>query len=142
MNPLKPFVQQSRLPLSTSAFLTHSFRVWAAQPIFAEIDMTACRREACRPSLSRTNRTVRSRTSGENLFVVLRVMLHPTQELEPPANPARFKGIHGQVFIPFRLRCIRWMSASRPLRSIAGSGGQPGMCRSTGTTASMPPATA
>ena len=28
--------------------------------------------------------------SGENLFVVLLMMLHPTQELEPPANPARF----------------------------------------------------
>jgi len=24
------------------------------------------------------------------LFVVLLMMLHPTQELEPPANPARF----------------------------------------------------
>ncbi|SIS78693.1 hypothetical protein SAMN05878426_1041, partial [Phaeovulum vinaykumarii] len=32
-----------------------------------------------------------SRTSGENLFVVLLMMLHPTQELEPPAKPARFK---------------------------------------------------
>src|SRR5690606_4005984 len=41
-------------------------------------------------SLSRTSRTARSRTSGENLFVVLLMMLHPTQELEPPANPARF----------------------------------------------------
>jgi len=27
------------------------------------------------------------------LFVVLLMMLHPTQELEPPANPARFKYI-------------------------------------------------
>ena len=27
---------------------------------------------------------------GENLFVVLLMMLHPTQELESPANPARF----------------------------------------------------
>jgi len=33
------------------------------------------------------------RTSGENLFVVLLMMLHPTQELEPPANPARFSGV-------------------------------------------------
>ncbi|XQZ47624.1 hypothetical protein E2977_00215 (plasmid) [Paracoccus yeei] len=40
----------------------------------------------------RTNRTARSRTSGENLFVVLLMMLHLTQELEPPANPARFRG--------------------------------------------------
>ncbi|WP_233557135.1 hypothetical protein, partial [Gemmobacter lutimaris] len=43
------------------------------------------------PSLSRTKRTARSRTSGENLFVVLLMMLHPTQKLEPPANPARFR---------------------------------------------------
>lgn len=79
----------ARLPLSTSAFLTHSFRVCPEQPIFAEIDRIACQREPCCPSLSRTNRTARSRTSGENLFVVLFMMLHPTQELEPPANPAR-----------------------------------------------------
>jgi hypothetical protein len=41
--------------------------------------------------LSKTKRTARSRTSGENLFVVLLMMLHPTQKLEPPANPARFR---------------------------------------------------
>jgi hypothetical protein len=41
-------------------------------------------------SLSRTSRTARSRTSGETLFLVLLMMLHPTQKLEPPANPARF----------------------------------------------------
>jgi hypothetical protein len=29
------------------------------------------------------------------LFVVLLMMLHPTQELEPPANPARFISIIG-----------------------------------------------
>ncbi len=37
----------ARVPLSTSAFLTHSFRVWAEQPIFAEIDMITCQREPC-----------------------------------------------------------------------------------------------
>ncbi|CAN7604898.1 LysR family substrate-binding domain-containing protein [Brucella pseudogrignonensis] len=35
------------------------------------------------------------------MFVVLLMMLHPTQELEPPANPARFSalriGVHGIV---------------------------------------------
>ena len=36
-----------RLPLSTSAFLTQSFRVCGAQPIFAEIDITACQRDTC-----------------------------------------------------------------------------------------------
>lgn len=48
-------------------------------------------REPCRPSLSKTSRTARSRTSGENLSVVLHMMLHPTQGLEPPANPAQFR---------------------------------------------------
>jgi IstB-like ATP binding protein len=86
-----------RLPLSTSAFLTQSFRVCGAQPIFAEIDMTACQRDPCWPSLSRTSRTARSRTSAENLFVVLLMMLHPTQELEPPANPARFMATAGDT---------------------------------------------
>jgi len=35
--------------------------------------------------------TARPRTSGENLFVVLLVMAPPSQELEPPTNPRRFK---------------------------------------------------
>ncbi|WP_212743781.1 Swt1 family HEPN domain-containing protein, partial [Caulobacter sp. 3R27C2-B] len=36
-------------------------------------------------------RTARSRTSGENLFVVLLLIVAPiSQELGPPANPARF----------------------------------------------------
>jgi hypothetical protein len=52
--------------------------------------MTACQRDQYWPSLSNTSRTERSRTSGGNLFVVLLMMLHPTQELEPPADPARF----------------------------------------------------
>ncbi len=34
--------------------------------------------------------TARSRTSGENLFVVLLIVAPLSQELEPPANPARF----------------------------------------------------
>ncbi|WP_205963871.1 hypothetical protein, partial [Pseudoruegeria sp. SK021] len=42
------------------------------------------------PAPSKTIRTARSRTSGEYLFVVLFMMLHPTHELEPPANLARF----------------------------------------------------
>ncbi|MEP4445057.1 MAG: hypothetical protein ABJ059_16665, partial [Hyphomicrobiales bacterium] len=46
--------------------------------------------DPCWLSLSRTRRTARSRTSAENLFVVLLMVLHPTQELEPPANPGRF----------------------------------------------------
>jgi hypothetical protein len=30
---------------------------------------------------------------GEDLFVVLLLMLHPAQELEPPANPERFTSL-------------------------------------------------
>src|SRR6056297_2871982 len=67
----------ARLPLSTSAFLTQSFSVFGEHPIFAAIDVIACQREPCWPSPSRTIRTARSRTSGENLFVVLIMMLHP-----------------------------------------------------------------
>ncbi|MEP2528334.1 MAG: hypothetical protein ABJH78_10160, partial [Lentilitoribacter sp.] len=39
----------------------------------------------------------RSRTSGEYLFVVLFMMLHPTHELEPPANPARFNNPFDEI---------------------------------------------
>jgi len=54
------------------------------------IDVMACQRDPCWPSVSSTSRTARSRTSGENLFVVLLMMLHLTQELGPRANPVRF----------------------------------------------------
>src|SRR5664279_3368576 len=80
--------------LMSSAFFTHSCNVCGVQPIFAEIETTAAQREACSPSWSRTIRTARVRTSGENLFVVLLVMAPPSQELEPPAIPGRFKTIH------------------------------------------------
>ncbi len=36
---------------------------------------------------------------GGNLFVVLPMMLHPAQELEPPANPERFKARSGKRWI-------------------------------------------
>ena len=42
-----------------------------------------------RPLLSNTSRIARSRASGENLFVVLVMMLH-SQKFEPPPGPARF----------------------------------------------------
>ena len=59
----------------------------------------------------RTNRTARSRTSGENLFVVLLMMLHPTQELEPPANPARFTSTSR---VPFtQHKPPRWAGSDR-----------------------------
>ena len=37
----------ARLPLSTSAFLTQSFNVFAEQPIFAAINVIACQRDPC-----------------------------------------------------------------------------------------------
>src|SRR3954462_11825221 len=37
-------------PLSTSAFLTHSFSVCAVQPILPAIDMIAAQRDECSPS--------------------------------------------------------------------------------------------
>ncbi len=49
--------------------------------------------DTCWPSWSSTIRTARSHTSGEYLLVVLIMMLHPTQELEPPANSERFNTV-------------------------------------------------
>ncbi len=63
------------------------------QHAFAYTDTMTAHRLSCCPEMSRTRRTARSRTSGEYLFAVLLMMLHPTQDLEPPANPVRFKVI-------------------------------------------------
>ncbi|MBV2150163.1 hypothetical protein KRZ98_18165, partial [Sphingobium sp. AS12] len=40
---------------------------------------------------STTIRTARSRTSGENLLVVLLITDAPSHKLEPPGNPGRFR---------------------------------------------------
>src|SRR5204862_990570 len=77
-------------PLSRSAFFSHSLSVCPVQPILAAIEMIAAHRDGCSRSRSNTSRTARSRTSGENLFVVLLVIAPPSQELEPPTNPGRF----------------------------------------------------
>jgi hypothetical protein len=37
----------ARLPASTSAFFTHSFKVCAVQPIFAATDVIAAQRDGC-----------------------------------------------------------------------------------------------
>jgi len=63
---------------------------WVTAHRDTDVVSTEDRELARAASLSNTNRTARSRTSGENLFVVLLMMLHSTQKLEPPANPARF----------------------------------------------------
>jgi len=69
------------------------WRVFGTQPIFAAIEMTEARATHAAPHYrgqSRTNRTARARTSGKNLFIVLLIMIHRTQELEPLVSPARF----------------------------------------------------
>jgi len=68
------------MPLSSSRCGNHGNRAWLSVE-----SPTGC---ATLPS--RTIRTARPRTSGENLFVVLIIVLHPAQELEPPENPERF----------------------------------------------------
>lgn len=54
------------------------------------IELIATHSEAWSTPWSRTVRTARSRTSSENLLVVLLVIAPPSQGLEPPANPRRF----------------------------------------------------
>src|SRR4029077_1672292 len=77
----------ARVPLSTSAFLTHSLSVCGVQPIFAAIEQMAAQRDGCSPSWSKTIRTARARTSVENLFVVLLITAPPSQELWASGNP-------------------------------------------------------
>src|SRR5262245_42708010 len=86
----------ARLPLSTSAFFTHSRSVCAVQPILVAIETTAAHRDWCSCSWSRTSRTARERTSGENLLLVCLLMAPLSQVLEPPANPERFTTIRQQ----------------------------------------------
>src|SRR5262245_50892126 len=83
-----PMGSKSRRLLNQS---THSLSVCAVQPILAAIDMIAAHRDECSPSWSRIIRTARARTSGENLLLVCFVMAPPSQELEPPLNPGRFR---------------------------------------------------
>src|SRR5690606_1009476 len=75
------------LPVSISALFTQSSRVCAEQPIFAAIDWQAVQREECSASCAHTNRPARSRTPGENLFVVLLVMAPPYGEVGASGKP-------------------------------------------------------
>ena len=54
----------ARVPLWISAFLTRSFSVCGAHPIFDEIYSIAAQRDTGWSSLSNVIRTARSRTSG------------------------------------------------------------------------------
>ena len=95
------------------------------QPIFAAIEHTAAQRDTCSLSCSKTIRTARARTSGENLFVVLLVMAPLSQELEPPAIPGRFKVyLHAYTNVPEARagisRYIQFFNAGRPHSSLDG----------------------
>jgi hypothetical protein len=63
----------------------------ASAKIAAGTREIAAHREGWSLSWSKTSRTARERTPGENLFVVLVVIAPSSQELGPPANPGRFK---------------------------------------------------
>lgn len=77
--------------LSTSGFLTHLFSAWAELPILTKIEEIVAQREECSASCSRTTCTTGARTSGEYLFVSLLILALLSQELKPPASPARFR---------------------------------------------------
>jgi hypothetical protein len=55
-----------RLPESTPALFTQSLSVCPVQPILGAIDRIVAQRDGCSCSCSRTRRTARLRTSGEN----------------------------------------------------------------------------
>ena len=78
------------LPWSRSIRSTHLRRVSAKQPSFSATERTAAHRDACSPPFSRTIRTDRSRTSGENLLAL--AMAPCSQGMEPPKNPVRTSG--------------------------------------------------
>ena len=87
--PSTVVVTPARVPVSISSRLTHSLRVCGTQPILGAMDSMAAHSEGYSPRCSRTMRTARSRTSGENLFELL--MAQSSQRKEPPQNPGRFK---------------------------------------------------
>ena len=59
------------------------------------MDSMAAHSEGYSPRCSRTMRTARSRTSGENWFDFL-LMAQSSQRKEPPQNPGRFKAHQSQ----------------------------------------------
>ena len=76
------------------------------QPILGAMDSTAAHSDGYSPRCSCTMRTARSRTSGENLFVLF--MAPFSQELEPPQIPGRFS----EVFSPWNSATIKKMVGS------------------------------
>ena len=85
-------VVPGRLPWSRSAWRTQFDSVCAVQPILTAIEAIAAHCDVCSLRCSNTIRTARSRTSGENFGDFDSLVMAPlSQELEPPANPGRFK---------------------------------------------------
>ena len=80
--------RERRTPSSRSAWRTHLRSVSAEHPIFDDTEPMAAHCDSCAPWWSRTNRTARSRSSGEYLFECF--MAPVSQGLEPPGNPGQF----------------------------------------------------
>lgn len=66
-----------------------TYRVCGTQPILGAMDSMAAHSEGYSPRCSRTMRTARSRTSGENWFDFL-LMAQSSQRNKPPQIPGRF----------------------------------------------------
>lgn len=103
----------ARRPLSTSALFTYSFDVCGVGPIFAAIDIpppNATHADLrCREPATRLVANLREK----NLCVALLRRLHPTQEVEPPANPARFDMGHVTHSVTFGA-CLQMMPSGIP----------------------------
>lgn len=87
-------LSSSRTPESASSRLPHSNRVWCTQSILGASDSTAAQSEGYSPRCSCTIRKARSRTSGENLFVLF--MAPSSQKLKPPQKPGRFSSSNSE----------------------------------------------
>jgi hypothetical protein len=94
----------SRAPLSTPAHRTQRRRLSGVQPVLLATERIAAHCDSCSPWCSRTSRTARSWTSGEN-FVGLLIRAPPSQEMELPTNPGRFSFAGG---LPFSRVVKRW----------------------------------
>src|SRR5690606_23229289 len=85
------------------------------------MDCTAAHCDGYSPRCSCTNRTARSRTSGENLLFLL--MAPFSQELKPPQNPVRFNLRQNNVLRVKPLdRFGRYTPSSLPLYLCKQSG--------------------
>src|SRR5450830_1339501 len=115
-------VTPSRMPASTSARLTHSFKVCGTQPIFGAMDSMAAHRDGYSPRCSCTIRTAHSRTSGENLFDF--VMAQSSQSVEPPQNPERFSPVsdttHSPHLAPTVTPTFNWGGGRRTSEGLGG----------------------